>query len=143
METGTPARGLAGRARERALGDGVSGCRVAAAKVPGAYTQMTAPLRMPAKMMRGGARRAILIASRQILEIRLNCSQQTRKHFLIATFSAVSATGPHLTNHDSRIGPPFLFHTNEIHKIIILMKTKEKRLSIRYKFAFSWHRHDW
>ena len=140
METGTRARGLAGRARERALGDGVSGCRVAAAKVPGAYTQMTAPLRMPAKMRRGGARRAILIASRQILEIRLNCSQQSRKYFLIATFSGVSATAPHLANHDSRIGPPFLFDTNKAHKIIILMralmKTKEKQFSIRYKFAY-------
>ena len=90
-------------------------------------------------MMRGGARRAILIASRQLLEIRLARSQQTRKLFLIASFSAVSAPAPHLTNHDSRIGPPFLFDTNKPHKIIILtrapLKTKEKRFSIRYKYA--------
>jgi hypothetical protein len=37
METGARARGLAGWACERALGDRVSGRSVAAAKVPGAY----------------------------------------------------------------------------------------------------------
>jgi hypothetical protein len=149
METEARARGLAGWARGRALGDGVPGCWAAAAKVPGAYTRMTAhsgrvsdpPLRMPAKMMRGGARcailigssairnpriplkphamffsnrskraclrarfaqvsrttnrqshfttRAFLIATRPELEIELTRSQQTRNHFLIATFSRV------------------------------------------------------
>jgi hypothetical protein len=74
METEARATGLAGWARGRALGDGVCGCWVAAAKVPGAYTGMTAhsgrvldpPLRIPAKMTDGGARCAILIGSRDI-----------------------------------------------------------------------------
>jgi len=76
-----------------------------------------------------------LISSRPILDIELTRSQQTRKHFLISSFSGISAPAPHLDNHDSRIAP-FLFDTNGIHKIIVLMKTREKRLSVRYKFAF-------
>jgi len=62
---------------------------------------------------------AFLIASRQILKIELTPSQQTRKHFLIATFSRISA--PLLTNHHSPIAP-FLFNTNKAHKIIILVR---------------------
>jgi hypothetical protein len=77
-----------------------------------------------------------LIASRQILKNELTCSQQTRKHFLIASFSRIPA--PHLANHDSPIAT-FLFNTNKAHKIIILVraltKTKEKQISIQYKFA--------
>jgi len=42
METGARARGLAGWARGCALGDGVPGRWVAAARVPGAHTRMTA-----------------------------------------------------------------------------------------------------
>ena len=60
------------------------------------------------------------------------------RHFLIASFSAISAPAPHLTHHYSRT-EPFLFDTNKPHKIIIpmtaLLKTKEKQFSIRYKFA--------
>jgi seryl-tRNA synthetase len=82
--------------------------------------------------------RHFLIASRQILKIELTRSEQMRKHFLIASFSAISA--PHLTNHHSPIAT-FLFDTNGIHRIIILMKTKEKRLSIRYKFALRFTAH--
>jgi hypothetical protein len=82
--------------------------------------------------------RNFLIASRQILKIELTHSQQTRKHFLVASFSATLAPAPHLTNHDSRKTAPFLFNTNKAHKIIILLitplKTKEKRFSIPYKF---------
>jgi len=82
--------------------------------------------------------RAFLIATRPELKIELTPSQQTRKHFLIATFSAISAPAPHLADHGSRI-EPFLFDTNKPHKITILvsalMKTKEKQFSIRYKFA--------
>ena len=74
METGARATGMAGWARERGLGDGVSGRRVATVKAPSAYTQTTAhsgpvpqpqdsTLRTPAKIMPGGARCAILIAS--------------------------------------------------------------------------------
>ncbi len=40
-----------------------------------------------------------------------------------------------LTPTPQRLLAPGLFDTNEIHKIIIPMKTKEKRFSIRYKFA--------
>jgi hypothetical protein len=65
------------------------------------------------------------------------------RHFLIASFSAISAPAPHLTHHSSPIThhclTPFLFGTNKAHKIIILMsallKTKEKQYSIPYKFA--------
>ena len=148
METEARARGLAGWARGRALGDSVFGRRVAAARVPDAYTRMTAH-GVSVGAHRASAQRAILIASRQILKIRLTHSQQTRKLFLIASFSAISAPArrgeplPHLTHHLSRIThrcpTPFLFDTNEPHKIIILpralLKTKEKQFSIRYKFA--------
>jgi hypothetical protein len=41
---------------------------------------------------------AFLIATRPELEINLTHSQQTRKPFLIATFSAISAPAPHLNN---------------------------------------------
>ena len=81
--------------------------------------------------------RHFLIASRQILKIKLTHSQQTRKHFLIASFSASLAPAPHATNRSPR-SESFLFNTNKAHKIIILMKallkTKEKRFSIPYKF---------
>jgi hypothetical protein len=94
---------------------------------------------------------AFLIASRQILKIGLTPSQSMRKHFLIASFSAISAPArrggpvPHLTHHSPLIthhrSTPFLFDTNKAHKIIILvralLKTKEKRFSIQYKFALS------
>jgi hypothetical protein len=72
-----------------------------------------------------------------------------RKHFLIASFSAISAPArrggpaPHLTHHSSPITyhglSSFLFDTNKPHKIIILvralLKTKEKQFSIPFKFA--------
>jgi hypothetical protein len=87
--------------------------------------------------------RHFLIASRQILKIKLTRSQQTRKHFLIASFSAIFAPAPHLTHHSSRITPPrltpFLISTNKPHRIIIPLraplKTKEKQFSIPYKFG--------
>ena len=100
METAARARGLAaesdGRTRGRALGDSVTGRRLAAAKVPSGYARMAArsgrvprlrdrPLRVAATMMRSGAPRAILIAT-QLLDIKLTGSQQTRKHFLMCTF---------------------------------------------------------
>jgi hypothetical protein len=44
------------------------------------------------------------------------------------------AHAPRLTHHDAGI-MSFLFAKNGIHKIIILMKTKERRLSIRYKLT--------
>jgi hypothetical protein len=159
METGARARGLAGCARGRALGDRIRGRWAAAAKVPDAYTQTTAhsvsvgaqcasarcailigstaiknpriPLK-PHAMFFSESRysaihpenrrrrfegsdpqarfahvsrttnrqshfttRAFLIATRPELKIELTRSQQTRKLFLIATFSAISAPGPH------------------------------------------------
>src|SRR6202522_4741014 len=64
-----------------------------------------------------------------------------RIHFLIASFSAVSAPArrggpaPHLTHHYLS---SFLFRTNKPHRITILLrpllKTKEKGFSIQYKF---------
>jgi hypothetical protein len=140
METRARARGLAGWARGRALGDGVRGRWVAAAKVPGAYTRMTThsvsvgaqcasarcailigssairnpriPLKPHAMFFSNRSKRAclrarfaqvsrttnrqshfttraFLIATRPELEIELTRSQQTRNHFLIATFSRV------------------------------------------------------
>jgi hypothetical protein len=83
MQTEARASSLAGWARRRALGDRVPGRRVAAAKVPSAYTRMTARS-VNAGAHRASAQRAFLIAT-QLLEIKLTSSQQTRKHFLIAT----------------------------------------------------------
>jgi hypothetical protein len=78
------------------------------------------------------------VIATQILDIEPIRSQQTRKHFLIARFSGISAPTPDVTNHYSRT-ESFLFDTNKTPRIIILirtlMKTKEKRFSIRYKFA--------
>jgi hypothetical protein len=78
---------------------------------------------------------AFLIAT-HILNINLTRSQQTRKHFLIATKFDISAPASHLTDHCLT---SFLFRTNKPHRIIILaramMKTKEKQFSIRYKSA--------
>jgi hypothetical protein len=67
-----------------------------------------------------------LIAT-QILNINLTRSQQTRKHFLIATKFDISAPAPHSKN------PPniFLIATDRIQKICNLMKTKEKQFSNR------------
>src|SRR5580658_10669621 len=124
METEVRARGLAGWARGRALGDSVSRRSVAAAKVPGAYARM-APRSMNPGAHGATTQRPILIASRQILKIHLTHSQQTRKHFLIASFSAVSAPArrggpaPHLTHHRLT---SFLFRTNKPHRITILMR---------------------
>src|SRR5271154_4982857 len=141
METVARARGLAGWAHRRALGNTVAARKVGAAKVPSAYTRKTSRS-VNATAHRAYAQRAFLIAhafliaSRQILKIRLTHSQQTRKHFLIASFSAVSA--PHFANHHSPIAP-FLFRTNKPHKISTLprapLKTKEIKFSIQYKFA--------
>jgi hypothetical protein len=75
METAARARGWAGWARGRALGDSVSGRRVAAAKVPGAYT------RMPARNLNAGAQRAFLIASRQNIKNRANSLTTNEKTF--------------------------------------------------------------
>ena len=114
METGARVRGLAGWTRGRVLGQCVCGHWVAAAKSPGAHTRMKArggrvpqpqvpPLRIPAKMMPGGARCATLIAS-QILKIELTRSRQTRKLFLITSFSAVLGCGREFANAAKRDG---------------------------------------
>ena len=79
----------------------------------------------------------------KLLVIELTRSQQTRKHFLIATICPTSMSAPLSTHHSSLIThhrlTSFLFDTNKPHKIIIFvslpMKTKEKPFSIRYKFA--------
>ncbi len=86
----------------RALRDGVPGCWVAAAKVPSAYTRMMAhsvssgaqsasarTLRtFRARRIASHTTRAFLIAT-ELFEVELTSSQQTRKFFRIATFSAV------------------------------------------------------
>src|ERR1700730_2813997 len=115
METGARARALAGWARGRALGDGIPGRWVAAASVPSACTRMTEhsgrvpqprdpSLRMPAKLMRGDARCAILIGIRQLLKMELTGSQQTRKLSLTGAFSALLACSRKFANQ--KIGVP-------------------------------------
>ena len=84
--------------------------------------------------------RAILIGTPRRLEIELTHSQQTRKHFLIGTICPTFfSPAPLLTHRSSPITHHrltlFLFDTNGTRKIVALMKTKEKRLSIRYKFS--------
>src|SRR5271167_380081 len=87
--------------------------------------------------------RAFLIGTPFRLKSDLTHSQQTRKHFLIGTIRSKFISVPPLTRCSSLIThhclTTFLFGTNQPHKIIILVsvpvKTKEKRLSIRYKFA--------
>ena len=75
----------------------------------------------------------------KLLEIELTRSQQTRKHFLITTICPTFTPAPHPTHHSSLTTrdslTQFLFDTNEVHKIVVPMKTKEKRVSIRYKWA--------
>jgi hypothetical protein len=75
METAARARGLAGWARRRALGNGVSARKVAAAKLPSAYTRMTA------RSMNPSAHRAFLIASRQNIKNRANSLTTNEKTF--------------------------------------------------------------
>ena len=60
IETDARASGLAGWARKRALGDAISGRRVAVAKMPGAYTRIAARNVNPAVHC-ASAQRAILI----------------------------------------------------------------------------------
>ena len=96
------------------------------------------------------ATQPFLIAGEKILKTELTPSVPTPNAFLIAgvcaTFSPAAA--PLFTHHLSLITyhclthhrlTSFLFDTNKPHKIIILMrtlmKTKENRFSIRYKFA--------
>jgi hypothetical protein len=53
-----------------------------------------------------------LLVATQRFEIKLTRSQQTRKHFLIATIFGNFAPALYFTNRGSRIAP-FLFDTNE------------------------------
>jgi hypothetical protein len=140
METEARARGLAGWARGRALGDGVPGCWAAAAKVPGAYTRMTAhsgrvsdpPLRMPAKMMRGGARCAILIGSSAIRNPRIPLkphamffSNRSKRACLRARFAQVSRTANRQSHHTAHA---FLIATREILKIRLTRSQQTRKL---------------
>jgi hypothetical protein len=78
---------------------------------------------------------ASLIASRPLLEIDLTHSQQTRKLFLIASFSAISAVAPQL--NDGR--REFLTATDQTEKIANHKKLNAKRFSNCHKFAPSRH----
>jgi hypothetical protein len=75
----------------------------------------------------------------KLLEIELTLSQSTKDHFLIATICPTFTPAPLLTDRSSltthRRLTQFLIATNETDKIVVLMKRKEKQLSIRYKFA--------
>ncbi len=120
METGARARGLAGWARGRALGDGVSGRWVAAAKVPSIHTRMTThsgrvpqrrdpALRMPAKTMRCGARCAILIGSTAIRNLRIPLkphdmffSNRSKRACLRSRLAQVSHTMNRQSHHTTR-----------------------------------------
>ena len=117
METGARARGLAGCARESAHGDGVSGRSIAAAKVRSSYTRTTArsgrapqprdlPLRIPAKMIRGGARCAILIASRQNIKNRANPLTTNEKTFSNKIIHFTKATGRCISETEAALFSP-------------------------------------
>jgi hypothetical protein len=153
METEVRARGLAGWARGRALGDSVYRRRVAAAKMPSAYTRI-APRSVNASAHYPSGQRAILIGYAAIKNARnfpennaLNFSNRLKTANCSARFSRVLRSKSHhsrvtyqvsrFTTH--RCLAPFLFDTNKPHKIITppsaLLKTKEKQFSIQYKFA--------
>jgi hypothetical protein len=75
----------------------------------------------------------------KLLEIALTPSAPAQNTFLIATICPTFTPAPLFTHHSSLIPrhrlTPFLIDTNETDKIFALLKTKKKRLSIRYKFA--------
>jgi len=70
---------------------------------------------------------AFLIASRQILKIRLTPTQQTRKLFLIASFSASSAPASLLTGPKSPIAP-FLTATHPNSEILQPHESKRETI---------------
>jgi hypothetical protein len=87
---------------------------------------------------------ACLIANDELLETSLTPSAPTQSAFLIANICpAFFSHAPLPTGHSSVIAghclTSFLFDTNKTHRIIILMrapmKTREKRASIRCRFA--------
>jgi hypothetical protein len=119
METGARARGLAGWARRRALGEGVSGRWVAAAKVPGVYTGTTAH-GASVGAQSASARCAILIGSAAIKIARnspennaLNFSNRSKRACLCAPFSHVSRATKHQSHFTT---PAFLIATGQIIK---------------------------
>jgi hypothetical protein len=72
-----------------------------------------------------------LLIATQILDIELTRSQQTRKHFLIATLSGIAVPAPHFIHHSPLIThhclTSFLFDTNErARKKPNLVKTNKK-----------------
>ena len=82
-----------------------------------------------------------LIAT-QILDFALTRSQQTRKHFLIATISGIALPAPRFTHHSSLVTHPcltsFLFDTNErARKKSNLFKTNKKTFLLRTLERFS------
>ena len=88
------------------------------------------------------ARFSPLLIATQILEIKPTRSRQTRKHFLIATFSVNWASAPHLTHHSPLITHhclrSFLFDTNErTRKKGNLFTTNNKTAPIRSFERFS------
>jgi hypothetical protein len=84
-------------------------------------TQRVASASLPPRCSR------FLISSRPGLEIELTPSQQKRKHFLISSFSGISALAPHRNS-----GPrEFLIATHRIQKIANQLKLNEKRFSNR------------
>ena len=82
-----------------------------------------------------------LIAT-QILDFALTRSQQTRKHFLIATISGIALPAPRFTHHSLLVTRPcltsFLFDTNErARKKSNLFKTNKKTFLLRTLERFS------
>ena len=138
METEARARGLAGWARGRALGNSVSGRGVAAVRVPSAYTRI-APRSVNAGAHRASAQRAILIGYAAIKNPRIPLNPLEVFFSNRLKTSNCSARFAHARRITHRCPTPFLFDTNKPHKIIILpsalLKTKEKQFSIQYKFT--------
>jgi len=152
METGARARGLAGWTRERALGDGVCVRWVATAKVPGAYTRLTThsgqvldpPLRMPAKLMRCGARCAILTGSTAIRNLRIPLKQHgmffsnRRKLHVCARFAHVSRTTNRQSHYTARA---FLIATQLLEiELISSQQTRKLFLIASFSAVLGWRR---
>jgi hypothetical protein len=86
---------------------------------------------------------AFLIGTAIRLEFDLTPSAPIQNAFLIGTIHPTLTPAPLFTHYKSLTTrhclTPFLFDTNKPHKIIILasrpLKTKEKQLSIRYKWS--------
>jgi hypothetical protein len=125
-------------ARGRALGDGVSGRWVAAAKVPGAHTQMTAHS-VSASAQCASARCAILIGSTAIRNLRIRLkphdmffSNPSKIACLRARFAQVSRTTNRSSHHTSHA---FLIASRQILEIDLTRSQQTGKLFLIARFS--------